>query len=528
MSEFDITTQEQLGAKLNEWLANNLATFATHLINKFVEAQREQAEAFGGTLESLSEQANTGIWDAMLDMFVRNNWINEDAKTELLKVKNATGAFSFIFYLLIFYSLISNYVGTLLSIIPGQQRQELQKRFSPFPLNPESIIQAAFIAPEKTGEVREAMKRSGIKDSDIDLLFLSSYRLYDLTMCKELYLRGIIDNAGFWMRMRELGFTDARITEIMSTFDVIPSISDILYMVAKEAFEPDSIEKLGLDQEFPQEQADWLRKLGLSDMWQHKYWQAHWDQPSIGQGFEMLQRGVINRADLEFLFREIEIAPYWRDKLLAISYNIIPRVDIRRMHEMGIYNDAELIRAYQNAGYNLEDATKLAEFTKRYNESAGREVSQATILKLYIEKIISKQEAKDYLIKLKYDENEADMIIAYEEWKEEDKYRTEAITLVQDSFKNSLIDEDAARIALSNLGVEGRRVDLLISKWSIIRENKITIPPKTDLDKLYISEIITEADYRNELYKLGYRGSYIEWYVAYANEQRRGNHGTSG
>ena len=81
-------------------------------------------------------------------------------------------------------------------------------------------------------------------------------------------------------------------------------------MVAKEAFEPDIYTTLGLDEEFPSEQVKWLEDQGISEEWARKYWIAHWDQPSIGQGFEMLHRGVIGPATLDMLFRAIEIPSF--------------------------------------------------------------------------------------------------------------------------------------------------------------------------------------------------------------------------
>ncbi|GAI84798.1 unnamed protein product, partial [marine sediment metagenome] len=76
---------------------------------------------------------------------------------------------------------------------------------------------------------------------------------------------------------QELGYTDTRIKEIIQAWSIIPGPADILHMVAKEAFEPDAVKLMGLEDEFPTEQVSWLAKQGLSEFWAMKYWASHWE-----------------------------------------------------------------------------------------------------------------------------------------------------------------------------------------------------------------------------------------------------------
>ncbi|GAH79863.1 unnamed protein product, partial [marine sediment metagenome] len=75
----------------------------------------------------------------------------------------------------------------------------------------------------------------------------------------------------------------------------------------------------------------WAGKKGLSKEWSERYWAAHWNLPSPQQGFEMLHRGVINVSELNMLLRALDVMPFWRDKLTAIAFRRLTRVDIRRM-----------------------------------------------------------------------------------------------------------------------------------------------------------------------------------------------------
>ena len=78
--------------------------------------------------------------------------------------------------------------------------------------------------------------------------------------------------------------------------------------------------------------------------------------PSIGQGFEMLHRRVIEDADLDLLLRALDVMPFWREKLKDISYNPLTRVDVRRMHRIGVLEEEGVFNAYLDVGYNEENA----------------------------------------------------------------------------------------------------------------------------------------------------------------------------
>ncbi|GAH80833.1 unnamed protein product, partial [marine sediment metagenome] len=212
-------------------------------------------------------------------------------------------------------------------------------------------------------EIRQIMKNVGLDESQIDLLFITLYKPYDESMCRDLYLRGILNKPSLFHRLRQLGYTDTRIEEMIQTYPAIPGPGDLFRLVAKEAFEPDIVKYYGYDEEFPAEQVKWLKAQGITEDWARKYWYAHWEPPSIQAGYEMLHRGVIDARELFDLYRTVEIPPFWRDKLTKIAYNPFTRVDVRRMHKAGVLSEAELLRAYMDVGYDAEKAGKMTEFT---------------------------------------------------------------------------------------------------------------------------------------------------------------------
>ncbi|GAI69295.1 unnamed protein product, partial [marine sediment metagenome] len=88
---------------------------------------------------------------------------------------------------------------------------------------------------------------------------------------------------------------------------------------------------------------------------------------SILQGFEMLHRDVITPEQLNSLFMATDIMPWWREKLQAISYSPLTRVDVRRVFKMGIIDREQVYRTYLDLGYNEEKAEWLTSFTEMQN-----------------------------------------------------------------------------------------------------------------------------------------------------------------
>jgi hypothetical protein len=460
-------------------------------------------------------------WNNLVMFAIESGVLSKEHAERIKKYKDLGHPYDLIMYI----SFLLHFVFSALDIPADANsnflRRSINKDIRPNLPDYRDVIPAAFVAPEKTGEVREILKQLGLSDEHIDLLFLSMYRLYPVETIRDAYLRGVLSEEEMFMRMRELGFTDTRIKEIVQTWELIPPVTDILTMVAHEAFEPDSIAKMGLDEEFPTEQVEWLKKQGLSEYWAMKYWISHWNQPSLGQGFEMLHRGVIDRETLEFLFRTVEIPRFWRDKLLAIAYMPYTRVDVRRMHAMGVLSDEELIKAYKDLGYDEEHALRMAEFTVRYNQQSNRDLTKAQIVTAYIEGLINRDDAKSLLKHIRYPDAESEYILTLAEFQRNKEYQDQIVKNVGERFKNNLIDEFEARNRLNQLNLPAEQIEILIDRWKIDKYEAVKVPSKTDLEKMLRNNIITQDQYRQEMYRLGYDWRYIDWYEQLARKKRQ-------
>ena len=302
--------------------------------------------------------------------------------------------------------------------IYGLDRQYIHMAATtPNPAPIDNLVRSMIIDPGRATENRAELAKHGFDKTQIDNIILSYYRTTEEGTIRTAYLRGILPEAKMMERMRELGYTDARTAEIVPTWQIIPGPMDLLTMVAHEAFEPELYKKMGLDAEFPSDQEEWLKKQGIDSFWAHKYWISHWQQPSIGMGYEMLHRGQIDTDELDMLYKTVELPPYWRDKLTAVAYNPFTRVDVRRMHDLGVIDDTELIRSYMDLGYDEEKALKMAQFTVKYNASHEKELTRGAIISSYEKGLIDRVDALNLLVAQDYSHDLADYYLTLSGYK---------------------------------------------------------------------------------------------------------------
>lgn len=461
-------------------------------------------------------------WKSLLNTYKNAGMIDEKDVEKFYKLRKLAHPFDLVMYLSVAAKLFTNFIDVQTEANMNLQSQKINVDRRPsLPYHGE-VINAAFIAPEKTGEVKDLMQRLGFTDEHINLLFLARYRLYPEETIKTLFLRGVLSNNEMFMRMREHGYTDTRIKEIAQSWEVIPGAQDLFWMVGKEAFEPDIIKMIGLDDEFPVDQVEWLRKQGISEAWAKKYWYAHWDQPSVQMGFEMLHRGVITDEELNVLFKAVEMPPFWRDKLTKVAYKPYTRVDVRRMHETGTLTNEDVLRSYKDLGYDDEKALNMTKFTLLYNKQNDKELTKGQIISSYKDDMIDRKDAKDLLVLLEYSDDQAEYMLYYEDYKKDRKYSESLIKNVGDKYKLNLIDHFEAEKRLGKLNLPATRITILMETWEIDRYEDTKLPSKTDLDKFYRNKIINQDTYYNEMKRLGYSTRAVDWYVSLVKIKKAG------
>jgi len=466
------------------------------------------------------EEEASEVWGAMTD----ENWgiitkylshvfaVDEKEINALFGTEKPPWPLSMIYDVMVLVMTVGTSMMQTAGVLNEDNVLRLLSQTTPRVPYPSLLMNAAFVAPEKTQEVRDAMKQSGYKDEYIDLLFLAMYRVYDEGVCRDLFLRGELTEDEMYKRMAELGYTDKRIGEMSKLWESIPPIPDIITMAFRGSFTPENREKWPWAFDAPGDFVEWAGKQGITKEWSERYWYMHWTQPGVREMFEMMHRGAITEVDLDHTLKVVGYSDYWIEKLKTITYLPYTRVDVRRMHDLGVIDTDELIQSYMDLGYDFKKATSMAEFTIKYNMGTEKTLTKAQVIKAYMDHILPKKNALSELTAMGYSKDRAEFLIASEEYYELQEYNDMAIDNVRDRYQNNLITREQAQDRLSKLNIDGRRIEILLEKWTLNIFEDRKIPSKTDLDKFVRNKVIDLKQYRKEMNKLGYNETYIDWY----------------
>lgn len=282
-----------------------------------------------------------------------------------------------------------------------------------------------------------------------------------------MLLKGTITDEAHDYELSKYGFDSEQIRLIKESYFYIPPVADLITMAVREVFTPETSERYGLYQDFPEDFAREARKAGLSDEWARKYWAMHWQLPSPQMGFSMFHRGIIEYADLELLLKSLDIMPFWRDLLINLSYNPLTRVDIRRMYGLGVLNEEEIYRAYLDTGYSPENARRLTNFTILYenrqntgNINEQRQLTQGLIVRAFKEGVITRDNAIQKLIQIGYEGQDANLILTLTEFElsldnvpdRTKPLKDQLIRTILKSYKDRTISRSDAQSMLLRVG----------------------------------------------------------------------------
>lgn len=401
----------------------------------------------------------------------------------------------------------------------GKVMRSMMRKIRPLSPGAGEVMGASALDPELDKRIWETLRNTGFEDKDIELMFASTYARHSPQEIQGMYYRGVLDEAGAVNRLQELRFTPERVKEILASWKLVPSIQDIIMMMAREAFEPGMIKLYGLDELYPEELTKWAAANGYDEKWARAWWSSHWQHPGLQTVLEMYHRGQVTEEQMWSYFGLVEIPPFWRERIMAISYNVLTRVDVRRMWQLGVIkSEEELGRRYRDMGYSPEDALLMVEWTKTYALDALKDLTRADILSGYSERDLTASEATGLLMRIGYPEDSAGYLVAAEDLAGERKRREALTKVVHDKYTGALITDGEARSALIQLQYAAPRIAELMEVWIAERAKGAKLPSKTDLDKFFKAGLIPEEAYKQELATLGYSSKYIGWYVGLAKK----------
>lgn len=148
---------------------------------------------------------------------------------------------------------------------------------------------------------------------------------------------------------------------LIQVTEAVPSISQMVHFATRGVYGGSSGLE-GSTEDLPGGLLEDAKRNGLKESDTAKYWGAHWRLPSPTQLYVMLHRGLIDASTLSNALRANDYPGFWRGPLAEIAYHVPGRIDLRRMFEHGIIDEARVLKGYKDLGYNDSNAAILTDF----------------------------------------------------------------------------------------------------------------------------------------------------------------------
>jgi len=443
-------------------------------LEKFFDIMGDEARPFiGATIDRVKETPD----------------LPPDTIAALDEAKKEGGPIPALIGVAILGGIVGGMIGGVMRPMGFKVSQQMEKFLKSRLLDPRDAAAAIYRGIMAPAEFDEEMLRSGYSESRRAALLEVNRELLREDDLRDAFLRGELSVEDLTGKLRARGYIDADIDTLKKLHWIIPTQTDLVRMAVREVFTPEVVAKFGQMEDFPPAFAEWAGKIGLSEEWAKNYWAAHWDLPSTTQAFEMFHRGVIDEAELHMLLRALDIMPFWRDKLTEIAFRPYTRVDVRRMHKVGILDDAGVKRAYLDLGYDDEKATAMTEFTIAYNakteelpESEEIDWTRTEIVDAFRRGVMSETEARDLLKELDYSEERIDFYIKREELKREQDLKGEYLKRYKTLYVEGMIGWSDVGEGLLIKGFVATELEPLQEVWDLEKQYRVAHPSRADLD----------------------------------------------
>lgn len=255
---------------------------------------------------------------------------------------------------------------------------ELNKVAQHKPFDPNTLSLAL-----KRGEISpevylEEFKKNGFTEE-------KSTQFYNITMSTQgiaelitRFRRGFITMEQAEKEAEFINFSPEQFHKIEEATRYIFTPQDLITWLVREVFTPKIRERFRQDDEFPEAAIEQAAKLGMDEETLKNYWAAHWQLPSIQEGYNMLFRfrpedraqwepemkelGLVpdnletNLDDLVTLQRTQDMNPFWRPKQLGIAFRPLTIRMLRQQVRLRIKGYENTVYQFKKMGFSDNDS----------------------------------------------------------------------------------------------------------------------------------------------------------------------------
>lgn len=336
----------------------------------------------------------------------------------------------------------------------------------------------------------------------------------------DLWRRKQITEAQFRDEMARQGFAAPWIDKVWELRYVEPPSSDVARFIIKDAYNDALSRDVGHDDEWDEtKNLDAFQAAGVRERDALLLYRSAWQDPSRTEILQMFHRTtdastdpsaerftddgeswtqVVGLESVRQGLRINDVPKLWRDRFAETSYLPLTRVDVRRMHKLGILTGPQVTRAYMDLGYSFANAKRLRAFTESLNNVEAKNESETfrspvrtRVITDFLAGTISQETAERVLAGVGYDATDTAQwwpaALELREANQRAAIRDDVGRLFVDGFWTA----EQALARLSDAGFDDDTRSHLIEDWELDRELKMSrdlLKEQRDLSKAEILE----------------------------------------
>lgn len=372
----------------------------------------------------------------------------------------------------------------------------------------------------KTEDFNTILDELGYDDRDKTAIFLSTQAHLPTENLVRLLFRFPDARARYLDMIQKNGFSEHEVDDLLEALKLRPTLGDVLSFADKFAYDDHYSEQFTRDQLLASQSITDAAKLGYEEADVKLWWRAHWQEPGIGQVFEMLHRLRPDRSNVPVTDDTVKewlkgqpLAPFWHERLIEISYTPLTRVDIRRIYKAGLIDAQGVKNAYLDDGYNQRDADIITRWITQEANTDQQELSRSAIQTGYKDKLIDHTTAYNMLRKIGYDDFEANYWLNIVDYNDAQETQKAEINRIEFLYVEGELADNEAHNELNKLALPASQIDKLFQVWKVKKSNKISLATGSELADLYEQNIIDLNTFKTNLAKRGYPADRIDWTV---------------
>lgn len=482
-------------------LINNVAN---GVINGLISATGSLLDMYAHAISERIQNKFTGGWKEYFSGWMLDDDIPQSLQDELTRLKeNATfyDMIKIVGYITLFD--VGYLLGQLKAVFIKAQL-DTTADYASLPPDIGSLITAYFRDTSQEETLKDLANRLGYPDASWDKYKIALKPYYLIQEIFALTRRGLLDPDKLVENIQKLGYTEEEATKLSELNNAIPGPSDLVRFSVRESYKDKYAKAFGTDMEIDDQfKADMLKQ-GYDEDWSKRFWRAHWELPSLEMGFEMLHRTNVGDTAIDDLMKAQDIMPFWRPFIKQITYRPYSRVDVRRMHRVGVLSPGEVKRAYLDLGYDDDKAQHMTDFTILYNQPQHKNLTRTDIEKSRKAYLISHHDAVIALINLGYSTEDAGIIIARIEHQQQAETEKLKIDSIHKNFILGKVSDHATTDALTKAGLEADNVNALMINWRLEKQMHVLDLNKAEVLKAHKAGITLEPSAKDRLVAMGY------------------------